>query len=380
MNLATTARLASILEKLEEYLKKLFVALLGAVVRPGKATILPKELIKNILVVRQHDQLGDMLCAVPLLRALRTNFPSAHITLVAGEKNYEIMLNHPYLNGVLKYDKRSYFKNPFTLWNFFRLLRESAFDLAVVPSTVSISLTSNLIALLSGATVRIGPKGLHGIPHASSLCFNTAVDLDWSATPGKHQTLRNLDILSPLGIGTDDLAPIIGFTSEEIEFSKKYLSQFRSQHAYLIGIHPGAGKVKNRWRPECFALLANQLQEKQNAGVIITAGPMDDEALNQMLQHLKCNHVLVHNKPIRHVAAIIDQLDLFITNDTGIMHVAAATRSALLALFGPTDPEQWAPKGQKNHYISAKNANIDTIPGDLVYDATCQILGNLKRI
>jgi len=338
-----------------------------------------KEEVQNILVVRQHDQLGDMLCVIPLLRALHTEFPRALITLVASHVNYEIMLHHPYIDEVLNYDKKAFLPNIFNLLTFIRKLRSKRYDIAVVPVTVSISTTSNFIAWLSGATIRLGPESIEGKRNSSTYCFTATLPLDWTKDSRRHQTLRNIDILRLLHVTTDDLSCKIGLTKQEIQSAQTKLAPLRLKHPLLVGMHPGAGKEKNRWSAEKFATIANKLSKENNAGIIITAGLKDKECLQQIKQHLRCHYIVIENEPIRTVAAIIDQLDIFISNDTGIMHVAGGTSVSTLSLFGPTDPLQWAPVGKKNRFISTENKNIDSITVDEVYNIVELIIQELHR-
>jgi ADP-heptose:LPS heptosyltransferase len=337
------------------------------------------EEIRNILVVRQHDQLGDMLCAIPLLRSLRERFPTASTTLVASPVNYQIMLHNPFVDEVLNYDKLKFFPGLQNIWRFYRKIRSRTHDLAVVPVTVSISTTSNMIAFLSGAPVRIGPRVLQGRNNSTSFCFTTTMNLDWTSEPRRHQTLRNLDILQPLNITTRDLSCPLGFTTEERNTAKVSLGHLRSRRSLLVGFHPGAGKLANRWHAEKFASIANKLSREHNAGIVITVGPMDKECLQQIKQHLQCEYVVVEDQRLRQVAALIDQLDLFIANDTGIMHVAGGTSVHTLSLFGPTDPLQWAPVGTKNRFISAKDGKMDSITTEEVYNVVELIIQEMQR-
>jgi ADP-heptose:LPS heptosyltransferase len=231
---------------------------------------------RNILIVRQHDQLGDMLCAVPLMRALRQSSPDAHIALVTSPVNHKIMLNHPYLDEVIEYDKRKLFSSGQGVLNVLGRVRSRPYDLAIVPSTVSVSSTSNLIARLSGATVRCGARSLDGVPNTTAWCFNVTVELSWGNAPHLHQTSRNLAVLTPLGISTDDLSHRIGLTQEELERARHTLGQLRKDHRFVIRFHPGAGKPPNRWSAERFAGLANHAARKYEAGIVVTQGPMDD--------------------------------------------------------------------------------------------------------
>ena len=319
-----------------------------------------------------------MLCAVPLLRALRTMYPKAYISLVTSPVNYEIMRYHPYLNEVLNYDKISFFKTLMGYWRFYRNIRSKHYDLAIVPATVSLSITSSMIALLSGAPQRIGPGRLQGKENPASACFTTPVELDWRDEPRRHQSLRNLDLLKPFEISTGDLSCVIGLIAEERKQAGAFLDSLRKNYKILIGLHPGAGKVENRWPAQHFASIANQMYNNFNAGVIVTAGPMDGVPLAVMRQHLQCPYIVIDRQPLRQVAAIIDQLDLFITNDTGIMHVAGATRANVLALFGPTDPLQWAPIGAKNRYVSAKDRDLNNLSEDEVSQVIEVILSKVN--
>lgn len=317
-----------------------------------------------------------MLCAVPLLRALRERFPQAHITLVVSPVNASVMMHHPFVDDVLMYDKRKWMN----VFHFIRALRKRSFDLALVPATVSISLTSDLIALLSKAPQRIGCKTLSGKDNFSSFFFTTAVELNWRDTPHRHQTLRNLDILQPLGIIASNLEHVVGLTDEEKKKAQHFLKNLRESHKFLVGFHPGAGKRENRWSAQRFASVANKVYRDFNAAIIVTIGPMDDEPFAEIKKYLTCPYTVLEKQSLRDVAAIINELDLYVTNDTGVMHVAGGTKTNLLALFGPTDPLQWAPIGTKNRYIASKDGSMESISEEEVYAMVSLILNEIKRI
>jgi heptosyltransferase-2 len=334
--------------------------------------------VKKILVVRQHNQLGDMLCAVPLLRALRQKFPSAEITLITSPVNYEVMKDNPYIDEILNFNKVEFLKSPKKFFDFIKKIK-SGFDIAIVPSTVSISTTSNLIAYISKARIRIGPKSIDDRENPTSFLFNYQVILDWRNEHMKHQTERNLDIVRPFGIETEDLSYVIPSFDEDKEFARKFLKE-REKFNFVIGYHPGAGKPPNRWDALKFAELAIKLAEKFNALTLITAGPMDDEPVKKMIDKIegKLKYLVLKNEKISRIVAVIESIDLFITNDTGIMHVAGATQTPVISLFGPTNPYQWSPLNKDKFFIWSKTGNINDITVEQVYNLAKEIL--LKKI
>ncbi len=360
--------------RFEKFLKRALSTLLGLFLPRERISKVPLDSIQNILVIRQHNQLGDMLCAVPLLRALRQGLPTAHIDLIASPVNYEIMLHNPFVDEVILYDKFQFYRSPRQLIRFYRKLKERRYDLAIVPSTVSMSFTSDVMAWLCGARYRIGAGSLNGVENIASHFFNLHLAVSWEGEQAVHQTERNLEFVRCLGVDTDDLSLVIHLTGEEKRFAEEFFSEHVRRNRYIIGCHPGAGKPANRWPAERFAQVAERLGSEMDALILITAGPMDDEPVNRMIKKLKCSFVLVNEKSIRRVAAIIDHLSLFITNDTGIMHVAAATGTSVLSLFGPTDPSQWAPRSNRHKFLVSRNRDINSITEGEVYDAATELL------
>lgn len=335
--------------------------------------------VKKILIVRQHNQLGDMLCAVPLLRAIRQRFRNAKITLITSPVNYEVVKDNPFVDEVLNFDKVKFFISPSKIFEFVRKLK-SGFDIAIVPVTVSISTTSNLLAYFSNARVRIGPASLDGKENPTAFLFNYQVDLDWRSEEKKHQTERNLDIVRPFGIDTDDLSYVIPYFDEDREFAEKILS-IGGNFRFVIGYHPGAGKVKNRWSADNFAELALKLANKFNAFTLITAGPMDDEPVEKMKKQIdgKIEYLILRNERISRIVAVIDKIDLFITNDTGIMHVAGATSTPVISLFGSTNPYQWSPLNKDKFFIWSRTGDINDIKIEEVYKLAVEILSRKSK-
>lgn len=374
------------LKFLERTLKSLFAALLKILLSPTPVTIPQDDSIRKILVIRQHNQLGDMLCVVPLLRALRERYPHAAITLLASPLNSSVMVHNRYLDNVMVYDKTRFLKNwrlhPVTLFRFLRSLRREAFDVVLVPATVSLSFTSDLLAFLSGASVRIGAGKLEGKESPSAFMFNHPVELDWHHDPHRHQGLRNWDISKPLNLSKPDTASEMTLLEDELQIGKRFVEEeIRREGAgsvhrarRLMAFHPGAGKVPNQWPADRFASVANQLAQEFDAHVFVTSGPMDEQPVGAMQRGLRVPHTLISSRPIREVAAMLAQMNLVISNDTGIMHVAAAVGVPVLSLFGPTDPLQWAPTGSKHKYLLSPDGHMESIREEAVLSEARRML------
>ncbi|MFA5405143.1 MAG: hypothetical protein WC358_09430, partial [Ignavibacteria bacterium] len=148
--------------------------------------------VKNILVVRQHNQVGDMLCSLPLFAALKKKYPKAKITLVASMTNYNIVFGdvNPFINEVLVFNKSTLLH----IFNFFKKLRKTSFDLGIVPSTFSISRTSHFINYFSRAKIRIGVRSINDKHNKVDFLLNIKSDFQWDKLK-LHQTERNLDIV-----------------------------------------------------------------------------------------------------------------------------------------------------------------------------------------
>lgn len=359
---------------LEKSFKRLLFGFFRMFVHVRTVTTVPRDSVRNILVVRQHNQLGDMLCAVPLLRALRATYPAAHIALLARPLNSEILRGAPYLDEIIVYDKAKFLRNPLQVWRFGRALKKRHFDLAITPSTVSMSVTSDVLTFLSGARRRIGPGVLNGKRNHTSYFYNIRVELDWRADPTRHQTLRNLDVASILVPETVSNELEIGLSDEEVQRGAEMIARKQGEPGLVVGFHPGAAKLPNRWDALRFAELANRCAEIFGAFIVITAGPDDEEPLREMTLNMPNTCLVMQNEPIRQVAAVIRNCDVYVSNDTGMMHVSAGVGTPTLSLFGPTDPLQWAPPGDGHRFILGARRDVNTISTEKVWHVLIEML------
>lgn len=363
---------------LEKQARRLLIAILRFLVHPNRVPIPPTDQIRRILVIRQHNQLGDMLCIVPLLRALRAEFPEAFIALLASPVNIEVVRNNRYIDDVINFDKQALMGR----WGigfgrmirFITDLRRQQFDVVLVPSTVSVSFTSHLLSYLSGAHIRIGVGSIDGVVNPSQHFLTNALGLNWRNSPHRHQTLRNMDVAEPVLASTKDLSIELTLTPEEVSDGKSIYVRVISNYILSIGYHPGAGKPPNCWPAEKFAHVVNVLWKDLQAFPFITSGPMDQNTIKRLVESLRATYYLLENTPVRQVASVLANLNLVISNDTGIMHVAAAVGVPVLSLFGPTDPLQWAPIGEKHRYIVSGDGRMESISVDEVLTAAREML------
>lgn len=330
--------------------------------------------LKNILIVRQHNQLGDLLAGVSLLRAIKEKYPQSRITIILSKENYKGLLKSKFVNELFVFDKTKLF-NPLYLLRFLRLLRKK-YDAVFVPVTVSISFTSNLIARLSDSSARVGPKSLDGRVNDSQFFFDRRIEIDWRKHPDSHVSDRILDLVRPFGIDTKDFSSEINFDEKDLSLAKSFLAEIRKDNSsVVVGLHVGAGKPQNRWSLKKYVQLIEMLGKNFNCTFFLTGSNADDEELNYVIQNSKIQLPVFKNKEITQVAALISLADLFITNDTGTMHIAGATKTPQISLFGPTNPYNWAPIGS-NKYFIRKSDLIDDISVEDVYELANQIIRN----
>lgn len=327
--------------------------------------------VNKILIIRQHNQLGDMLAGVSLFRAVKEKYPKSHLTLLSSIDNYYGVIKNKLIDELIVFDKSKMY-NPIELIRFFKKLR-AGYDLVIVPVTVSISFTSNFIARISKSKTRIGPKSLDGKPSDSAYFFDRRVDIDWRKYPDSNVSEHILEIVKPFGIDTKDLSSEISFDESDNIEAKKFISEIQKDPtAFVIGLHVGAGKPANRWSLSKYIELIQKLHSNYNCVFYLTGSDSDSEELNYVISNIKVKLHKYLNKQIPQVAALISSSDLFITNDTGIMHVAGTTLTSQVSLFGPTNPFNWAPCG-KNKIFLRKSDLIDDIEVEEVFDV-CKVL------
>jgi ADP-heptose:LPS heptosyltransferase len=367
------------LRPIERIFKQSLAAVLGFVFPSRHPREAFPENLQRILVIRQHNQLGDMLCVVPMLRALHAAYPGVRIHLMTSPVNDDVMRHNRYLTDTILFDKREFLQGKILrlgkLMQYSARLRREDFQMALVPSTVSTSFTSDLMAFLSGAPIRVGAASLDGRPNPSAFFFNVPVPLDWRKHPDRHQTLRNLDLLAGSPITTSDLSLEITLNQDEEKAGKAFVDKAKTGKALAVGYHPGAGKPPNRWPAVRFAKLVELISRRLNTLALVTCGPMDEEEVKDLQRSAETPVEIIKNQPIRHVASLLKHMDLYITNDTGLMHVAAGVGVPVLSLFGPTNPEQWAPIGPRNRYIRGEGGDIRNISVEQVFATALEMLG-----
>ncbi len=340
---------------------------------PSRKIISPKK----ILIVRQHNQLGDLLAGVSLFRALKETFPDSHLSLVVSPINYPGIVKNKFLDRIYVFNKKKLF-NPIYIYRTIKIFRED-YDLAIVPVVVSISFTSNLLARLAKVKTRIGANSLNGIPNLSSFFFDRRVDLDWRNHPDSNVSEHSLDIVRPFGINTTNYKSEITFDIEDKKQADKFVNEFADKNKkLLIGLHVGAGKPNNRWSLEKYAVLIKKIESNYPANFYLTGGWAEKEELNYLVENVDIIFGKFINKPIPQIAALISISDLFISNDTGIMHVAGTTDTPQISIFGPTNPFNWAPIGMNKFFIR-KSELIDDVSVDDVYHL-CELIFNKREI
>jgi ADP-heptose:LPS heptosyltransferase len=165
----------------------------------------------------------------------------------------------------------------------------------------------------------------------------------------EHATDRVLRALEPLGLPVVTRRPRVALTADELKEAVAWLTTHLPGGAGpIVALHPGSGGAWKRWPVEGFAELAKLLSARYQARIMLIAGPADADVVARF-RHLAAGIVFAEATELapRQLAALLHRTDVFVGNDSGVAHLAAAVDSAVVALFGPTNDRVWAPRSER---------------------------------
>ena len=365
-------------------MSKLEKVLAGAALKIHKGFVIEKNVdpskidhtkVKNILLVIRH-QMGDMLCAVPMMNSIRNFYPNAKVTLVTKKST---RFDEIFKDTISPVDEVRHYEYGFeNFLNLAKELKNNDFDLAIVPSSVIFSATNHLLAYYSEAKYRVGAGSKDFEENKTGHLINIKNDFLWDSKK-VHQIERNLDIIRQINISPLETKIRLALSGQSKSFADNFYNEhFPDSSKPVIGFHPGAAKEQNVWSAEKFAELAALLYRKYGAYIFISEGPADFKCVSEMEKCLREQHGITtytkHKGELMNNTAIISRLSLFVTNDTGVMHLANGFEVPVIALFGPTKASEWGPIGNSKVAIQAAGENINNIDVSKVYETSMTLL------
>ncbi|MFB0528155.1 MAG: lipopolysaccharide heptosyltransferase II [bacterium] len=316
------------------------------------------------ILVKGVNWIGDSLFMTPALSALRKGFPNYHISLLINPWVREIFDGNPDVDEIIIYDERSEEKTLKEKIRFIRSLRNRNFDLGIVMQPRSYK--AALFVYLSKIPERIG--------YSHSLRNLLLTRIVKPPKVSVHDIDRFLNIVLSLGVEPTRKEPYLPLSPEANDWADRFLEERGvNKGELLIGINPGAFKQSKRWPESRYAELSDIIIKELGAKVIIFQGPGEDKIVGKVVSLMR-EKAIIAKTGIKELAALSRRCKLFVGNDTGPIHVAAASGTPVIALFGPADPQRSRPWG-RDHIVIKEN-----LPCSPCSRIVCKELNCMKSI
>ncbi len=332
----------------------------------GSLAVIKKEDFKRILIVRT-DRIGDVLLSTPVIKALRNEYPHAYIAMMVNPAVKDIVDGNPYLDEVIIYDKDGKHKSWFRSIKFCLRLRKKRFDLAIVLHPTN---RVHLITFFCGIPKRIG--------YDRKLGFLLTQRFKHTKQSGqKHELEYNLDLLRQLGIEPKDKQPFMPIKKESEEWLEElFKAQDLKPSDKLLAIHPAASCPSKIWPNVRFAEVADRLIEKFGFKVIVVAGPRDLSLAQNLIQHMHHTALNLAGKTsISQLASLLKRCQLFISNDSGPVHIASSLGTPVISIFGRSQkglsPKRWGPWGDRAEVLHKEVGCIECLAHNCIKEFAC---------
>ena len=327
---------------------------------------------RNIFVI-DFGQLGDVVLSLPALRAVREKFPRSQITVAAGKPSGEIVRMSGYADATIEIDRVA-MRDGFKPLSILRILsvvkdvRQRKFDFVIDLHSFS---ETNLLGFVSGAQKRLFARRRgRSLDFLSNFRPRPPIE---TTNRARHQVDRYLDVLTPLGVADADRVPRLTTRAVNDREIDRLLSKSKADAGTpLVGLFPGAGSEERRWPLERFAQLAEILIHGDRVRPIIFLGPEERHLLSEIKAKFPSEVVVLDRLTIPQLAAALARLAVFVSNDTGPMHIAAAVGTPVVILLDRRAPDTYIPLTESKRVIYS--VTIPEMSVEDVYAATRELL------
>lgn len=317
------------------------------VVEAGKRLIfanyelrITKRNYKRILVIRT-DRIGDVVLSTPVIKNLRYNFPQSFIAMMVSPYTKDAVEGNPYLDEVVVYDKEKKQRTILANLKFIFNLRKYKFDLAIILHPTN---RVHSISFLAGIKRRVGYHKKMGF-------LNTDKIKEKKYLGEKHELDYNLDLIGYLGIPIYDKSLFFPISRETEEAVSVFLEKNGLEEKNFIVIHPGASCPSKLWPVENFASVADRLIGEFGFKILIVTDEKNSH-LGERVKRLMEFSSILGRFSLKELGAILKKAKLFISNDSGPVHIAVAVNTPVISIFGRKQPglspKRWRPLGEKD--------------------------------
>ncbi len=307
------------------------------------------------LAVFRALALGDLLLAMPAIRALRRGFPEAEITLIGlpwaeafAQRYHAVVDRFVVFEGYPGI--RESRATPERVVNFLAEQRAYGYDLVV--QMHGSGAVSNPCALAFGGATTAGYYDADALGGAWPLRIPIGLTYAAPYPHGEPEVLRNLGLARLVGCDDLDLTLFFPLTQADHAEAAALLARLPHDGRPLVGLHVGASIPARRWPTERFAAVADHLAARWGAQVILTGSAAEAPLANEVAARTTAPALVVAGETtLGGLGALLARLDLFIGNDTGPAHLAEAVRTPSVSIFGPASAQRWGPLDRVEHAV-----------------------------
>jgi len=297
----------------------------------------------RILIIKL-SAIGDVIHSLAFLNALKTSFPSSEISWVVSEKSLQILEKHPMLENVFIFNRNNFGKNPFNPFNWteiYNSLRELSDKINKKKFDIAIDLQglfkSGVIMGMVNAKEKIGFSGQREL---SSLFLNKKLP---KYNKEIHAVERYLCLAKYIGADIKNPSFPLYYNDNDYELFTKIMKENHLEGKNIAGIIPGAGWKTKLWTSKGFSDIIKYLG-KNDIKTVIIGSNSDRKFSNEIISKSDINTIDLTGKTnLRVLSLLYKKIKITISTDTGPMHLADASGTPVISLFGPTAPWRTGP-------------------------------------